>query len=88
MCKRCLGIWKAKSNDCPLCKMEFQSDRIPKKILALLNDSEFNCPYNCGESFRYENRKKHFASCQEVASVLQNCTFCQAQVNNMPGGLA
>ena len=70
LCNRCLQAWKVKSSACPLCKCEFEADRIPKRVLALFNDCEFRCPYNCSEVFKYEHRKKHFMQCQEVASVL------------------
>ena len=47
-CKLCHQAWMIKSNDCPLCKEPFESGRISRKVMSLLNGSEFNCPYMCG----------------------------------------
>lgn len=50
-------------------------------------ECEFTCNYNCGKKFKYEERKKHFIDCKEVAIVMQACSFCHMSVETMPNGL-
>ena len=87
-CKQCSQAWLTKSNDCPLCKAQFEHGKISRKVMSMLNVSEFNCPYMCGQVFKYEYRKKHFSVCEQIASNSKECPYCNANVADMPGGLA
>lgn len=87
-CKGCLQAWMTKSNDCPLCKEPFESGKISRKVMQMLNISEFQCPYMCGEVFKYEYRKEHFSKCIQIAQNSKECSFCKQKVSDMKGGLA
>ena len=56
MCRSCLNTWLQRDTQCPLCKVEFEEERVSRQVKNLLNMCEFNCPYGCGESFSYEHR--------------------------------
>lgn len=32
MCEHCLDSWRVKSTTCPLCKSEFEADKVPRKL--------------------------------------------------------
>ena len=65
ICRGCLNHWLARDTTCPLCKQEFEEMKVSRQVKNVLNMCEFQCPYQCGESFTYENRKRHFSSCAE-----------------------
>ena len=65
ICRACLNQWLARNSVCPLCKQEFEEMKVSRQVMNVLNMCEFSCPYGCGESFTYENRKRHFSACTQ-----------------------
>ena len=86
ICRSCLNHWLSRDSTCPLCKCEFEEMKVSRQVENVLNMCEFQCPYQCGETFTYENRKRHFAACAEC-SEQQKCPFCQMNIARMPNGL-
>ena len=88
MCQTCIQYWQNKSTDCPLCRENYVEVRIPKKVRNLLNQCEFHCPYDCGETFIYEHRKTHYNECVECSKSTQKCPFCAINMNQIQGDLS
>ena len=86
ICYACLNQWLARDNTCPLCKTEFEEMKVSRQVRNVLNMCEFDCPYGCGDTFSYENRKRHFSGCTQCTEQ-QKCPFCSQNISQMPNGL-
>lgn len=86
ICRTCLNQWLARDSFCPHCKREFQEMKVSRHIHNLINMCEFECPYDCGTTFCYENRKRHFNQCTGC-SEQQKCPFCQVNISLLQNGL-
>ena len=87
ICRSCLNQWLARDSVCPLCKTEFEEMKVSRQVRNVLNMCEFSCPYGCGETFTYENKKRHFSDCSQCTEQ-QKCPFCSININQMSHGLA
>ena len=80
ICRSCLNQWLARDSVCPLCKQEFEEMKVSRQVRNVLNMCEFNCPYQCGDTFTYEHRKRHFMDCTQCTEQ-QKCPFCFTNIN-------
>ena len=86
ICRPCLNQWLARDSVCPLCKQGFEEMKVSRQVTRVLNMCEFECPYNCGETFTYVDRKQHFGTCSQCVE-RQKCPFCPLNINQMQNGL-
>ena len=60
-CTPCIDDSVKLQPECPTCQEEFVPAKLSKALLKILYRTKFKCKFpDCGESFLYEHRRKHF----------------------------
>lgn len=79
-CENCIKKYTSlQKNKCPHCReAPFKSQKLPRMARMLLENLNFKCPFNCGESFEYSNFQRHLSTCNNIK--IYKCNLCKAEL--------
>lgn len=61
---------------CPNCRNPRKEAPIQRIVRNSLNALKFNCPVQCGETFKYEQKEQHLSECVNKNEIESRCSLC------------
>jgi hypothetical protein len=57
-CQPCIDEWLKHSPKCPMCKQNYESEKVARFAMNTIQELEFNCD-KCEEVFKYKDKEDH-----------------------------